>query len=83
MKKLPEKSEEEKIAETSNEKSTQLDQIYEMFGSIIEKEIINDYWSMLNFNYEKTILTLSDMVDDIEKEKRYGFHSIFLFKKST
>lgn len=83
MKKLPEKSEEEKIAETSNEKSTQLDQIYEMFGSIIEKEIINDYWSMLNFNYEKTILTLSDMVDDIEKEKRYGFYSIFLFTKST
>ena len=56
------------IEETSNEKSQQLDQIHLMFGSIIDTVIINDYWNMLNFDYEKVIATLSEMVDDIEKD---------------
>jgi len=68
-KKSPKKSDEAVIEQTSNTKSAQLDQIYLMYSDIIEKDIINDYWNMFNSDYDKTIEALSEMVEDIERQK--------------
>lgn len=42
-----------------------------MFGGIIDKDIITDYWNGLNCNIEQVITLLSDMVSEIEKQKKH------------
>ena len=58
------------IADKANTKENELQQILEMFGGVIDKEIISDYWNGLNADYEQTISILSDMVDEIERQKK-------------
>ena len=41
-----------------------------MFGSTIDKDIINDYWNNLNWDYEQTITFLSEFVNEIENNKK-------------
>lgn len=41
-----------------------------MFSSMIDKEIIEEYWTSLNADYEQTIALLSDMVTQIEEQKK-------------
>lgn len=40
-----------------------------MFVSIIDKEIIEDTWRMFDCNYENTISSLANMVEDIEHQQ--------------
>lgn len=66
---MPEPPVDKNIETKASEKENELNQILDMFGSVIDKEIITDYWNGLNADYEKTIFTLSEMVDEIEKQK--------------
>lgn len=58
------------IADKAKIKENELQQIIEMFGGVIEKDIITDYWNGLNSDYEQTISILSEMVDEIERQKK-------------
>jgi hypothetical protein len=40
-----------------------------MFSSMIDKEIIQEYWTILKGDYEQTIAMLSDMIPQIEQQK--------------
>lgn len=41
-----------------------------MFGDLIDNDIITDYWNGLNCNVDQVITVLSDMVSEIEKQKK-------------
>ena len=56
--------------EKAKAKEKELDQIKEMFGGLIEPDIIADYWSAFNGDTEKLITALSDMVAEIEEIKK-------------
>mmetsp|Transcript_32806 Transcript_32806/g.37541 ORF Transcript_32806/g.37541 Transcript_32806/m.37541 type:complete len:231 (+) Transcript_32806:25-717(+) len=58
------------IEEKARAKENELQQITDMFGEAIDKEVIQDFWANLNQDYEQTISMLSDMVEDIEKAKK-------------
>lgn len=65
----PEQPVDKNIETKANAKEYELNQILDMFGSVIDKDIITDYWNGLNSDYEKTISVLSEMVDEIEIQK--------------
>jgi predicted Zn-dependent peptidase len=52
-------------------KENELTQIMEMFSNMIDKEIIEEYWTSLNADYEQTIALLSDMVTQIEEQNEF------------
>ena len=58
------------VEASATKKEQELQQILEMFGSVIDNDIVKDYWSGLGWDYEKTILALSEMVDDIEVQNK-------------
>ena len=41
-----------------------------MFGSLIDQDIIADLWNNFNCDSERAITALSDMVEEIEKQKK-------------
>ena len=51
-------------------KKPELQQILAMFGDVIDKEIIEDYWTNLNGDYLQAITILSEMVDQVETQKK-------------
>ena len=58
------------VEEKAKTKENELQQIKEMFGSKIDQEIINDYWHNLNADYVQTISVLSEMVEEMDKQKK-------------
>lgn len=58
------------LTQNTSAKEQELQQIIEMFKGVIDGEIIKDYWAGLNYDFEKTFSFLSNMVEEIEKQKK-------------